>query len=320
MIARCILFAGILVTPFCSPLLTPARAVDSTTAPTDYASELADKRVLMLGDSITQDGRYASYFEYFLQKYHSDRNFDLVAAGLASETVSGLSEPGHAGGAFPRPDLNERLERALTDVKPRLVIACYGMNDGVYQPFDAKRFDAFKAGIGKLLEATRKHGAKLILVTPSLFENNDGATHYEEVLRRYSHWEIASTPAGVLKAVDIHTPLAATKAKLTVKEPKFHYTRDGVHPDDFGHYLMAVYLARGLGLKTPDDTAESFTAVRSDPLFKAVAARRSARSEAWRKYIGYKREKNVPPHTGDIAAAEKQAFESQAKIDALRRR
>ena len=46
-----------------------------------------------------------------------------------------LSEPGHAGGAFPRPELYERLERVLERAKPDLIVACYGMNDGIYHPF-----------------------------------------------------------------------------------------------------------------------------------------------------------------------------------------
>ena len=35
---------------------------------------------------------------------------------------------------IPRPDLHERLERVLTQTKPDLVFARYGMNDGIYLP------------------------------------------------------------------------------------------------------------------------------------------------------------------------------------------
>ena len=67
-------------------------------------------------------------------------------SGLPSETVSGLSEPGHAGGAFPRPDLHERLERVLEQTRPDLIVACYGMNDGIYHPFTEARFEKYQAG------------------------------------------------------------------------------------------------------------------------------------------------------------------------------
>ena len=92
----------------------------------------AGKRVMVLGDSITQAGHYVSYVEYLLQKHDPKLDIDIISVGLSSETTSGLSEAGHAGGKFPRPCVHERLDRALAAVKPAVVVACYGMNDGIY--------------------------------------------------------------------------------------------------------------------------------------------------------------------------------------------
>src|SRR6185369_8687498 len=96
---------------------------------------VAGKRVVVLGDSITQSGGYVTFLTYYLEKLHPQKNFDILGLGLASETLSGLSEDGHAGGKFPRPCLFERLGRLLDKAKPEVVFACYGMNDGIYQPF-----------------------------------------------------------------------------------------------------------------------------------------------------------------------------------------
>src|SRR5258708_23755619 len=86
------------------------------------------KRVLFLGDSITYGGHYVCDVEaYFVTRY-PERKIEFINEGLPSETVSGLSEPGHAGGQFPRPDLHERLARVLAGTKADLVFACYGMN------------------------------------------------------------------------------------------------------------------------------------------------------------------------------------------------
>lgn len=98
------------------------------------------KRILFLGNSITYNGKYISFIDAYLSLKYPQRNFEIINLGLPSETVSGLSEPNHASGQFPRPVLQERLERALANIKPDLVFACYGMNDGIYLPFDNDRF------------------------------------------------------------------------------------------------------------------------------------------------------------------------------------
>ena len=99
----------------------------------------AEPRVLFLGDSITYDGRWTTLVESALRATPAFESAEIVNMGLPSETVSGLSEEGHAGGKFPRPDLHERLGRVLEGYKPTLVIACYGMNDGIYLPPDPAR-------------------------------------------------------------------------------------------------------------------------------------------------------------------------------------
>ena len=88
-------------------LADPIKAQDRATLPESV------HRVLFLGDSITYGGQYVSFVEaYFVTRY-PERQIEFINAGLPSETVSGLSEEGHADGKFPRPDLRERLARVL---------------------------------------------------------------------------------------------------------------------------------------------------------------------------------------------------------------
>src|SRR6476646_10487936 len=88
----------------------------------------AAKRVVFLGDSITYSGEYVEFIEAYFTTHFPQRQIEFLNLGLPSETVSGLSEDGHAGGSFPRPDLHERLARVLEKTRPDTVIACYGMN------------------------------------------------------------------------------------------------------------------------------------------------------------------------------------------------
>ncbi|MDX1565569.1 MAG: hypothetical protein R3236_09200, partial [Phycisphaeraceae bacterium] len=89
------------------------------------------ERVLILGDSITHGGTYVTMFEAYLYRNHPDLKVDVLGVGLSSETASGLSEKTHP---FPRPDVHTRLDSALAKTKPNVVVACYGMNDGIYHP------------------------------------------------------------------------------------------------------------------------------------------------------------------------------------------
>lgn len=116
------------------------------------------KRVVMLGDSITYAGDYVSFIEAYFVTRHPGRSIEFINVGLPSETVSGLSEPGHAKDAFLRPGLHERLERVLERTKPDLVLACYGMNDGIYLPFSEERFARFREGMLELRKQVARHG------------------------------------------------------------------------------------------------------------------------------------------------------------------
>ena len=107
-------------------------------------------RVVFLGDSITFNGHWVSYLTCWMESAGTKAR--VINMALPSETVSGLSENGHAGGKFPRPDLHERLDRVLRISRPDVVLACYGMNCGIYQPFDTERFKKFREGSIRLHE------------------------------------------------------------------------------------------------------------------------------------------------------------------------
>jgi lysophospholipase L1-like esterase len=272
---------------------------------------LASGRVLFLGDSITQSGQYVSYAAYFLDKLYPERDFDVLGLGLSSETVSGLSEPGHAGGKFARPVLFERLGRVLERVKPQIVFACYGINDGIYQPLDPVRFQAFKDGITRLIADCQAAGVKqFILITPPIYDATPQAdtANYDAVMAAYAAWEMTQARPGV-HVVDLHT--AMRQARNAQQEP---ISKDHIHPGEAGHLLMARTILAGVGIPTPDVTVEQ---VKADPLFKLVNDKRQARSSQWMKHVGYVREKTVGPEPlGDIEA---RAAQIQQQIDAIRR-
>lgn len=274
------------------------------------AASLAGKRVVFLGDSITQSGEYVAFTTYYLEKLYPKKDFDIIGLGLASETLSGLSEDGHAGGKFPRPCLFERLGRLLDKARPEAVVACYGMNDGIYLPLDKDRFAAFQQGVTKLIEHCKKAGAKQIyLVTPPIydFSPRKGEFNYDAVLTAYAKWETELKVPGVT-VIDLHTAMRKARDARSAS-----FSGDRVHPGDDGHLLMARTFLTALGVKIPDETLAT---IEADPLFKLVERKRAIRSTAWMKHIGYTREKTVKPEP--LGTAETDAVKLQEKIDDLR--
>ena len=273
---------------------------------------LAGKKILFLGDSITQAGEYVTFTSYYLEKLYPTKDFDIYSLGLGSETLSGLSEEGHAGGAFPRPCLFERLGRALEAVKPAVVFACYGMNDGIYQPLEEGRFTAFKSGVSKLIAQCRAAGVgKIYIVTPPIFDatKKPGEFNYDSVLTAYAAWEMTLNEPGV-QVIDLHT--AMRKARDTRTEV---FSKDNVHPGEEGHFLMAKTVLGGLGVTIP---GEPLTTIHDDPIYKQVDLLRKERWTHWMQHIGYTREKKVAPQPLGNAVSEETKL--QLSIDALRRK
>jgi len=305
-------------------LLAASPMANAAEAANGKVDLLAGKRVMVLGDSITQDGSYVSFLEYFLQKAHPAKRFDIVSVGLASETTSGLSEPGHAGGAFPRPCVHERLKRAIATVKPQVVIACYGMNDGIYLPLNEDRMNAFQAGVAKLAADCQAAGGQMILVTPPAFDITQvhgwkADPDYDRTLGKFAEWEVTHPPQGVIAVADLHTAMGAALIERQKTNPNFHFSPDGVHPGPLGHLLMAQAILKGLEIPMPAGTAEELLAAASaDPMFALVCQHRETRSAGWLNYIGYTRDRKVDPGTGNVNAVETNARQIQQKIDALK--
>jgi len=284
----------------------------STLAVAASVDSLANQKIVVLGDSITQGGGYVSFMDYYLQKLRPQARFEIYPLGLSSETVSGLSESGHAGGKFARPALSERLPRVLDKMRPDVVFACYGMNDGIYLPLEDKRFQAFKDGINHLLDSCQKAGVKrVILVTPPIYDatTKPGEFNYDTVLTAYAAWEKTLQRPG-LEVVDLHTAMRTARAKRTEV-----FSKDRVHPGDEGHLMMARTILAGVGLDTPE---EPIAKIKADPLFPQVDLLRRHRATHWMNFTGYSREKVVAPSPlGDAVA---QAAKIQAKIDELRKK
>lgn len=257
-------------------------------------------RVLFLGDSITHAGHYISGIEAVLRHEGVDPDsFELINLGLSSEGVTGLSEPVHP---FPRPNVHERLDRALARVKPDVVFACYGMNDGIYHPFDEERFAAYQKGMDLLIAKVNATGAPLILITPPPFDpeplrsqgkvKGAGADSYSwmeiyenydtEVLAKYSEWVLAQADR-VAGVIDARTPVLDYVAEKRKTDPAFTLSNDGVHLNEEGHHVLAKAVLAALG-SDPEALGRVDAGLRAK-----VHADQVVMHDAWLSHVGHQR-------------------------------
>ena len=265
-------------------------------------SELTDSvhRIVFLGNSITYAGNYITDIEAYFITHYPNKQYEFINVGLPSETVSGLSEPGHADGKFPRPDLHERLDRVLTLTKPDLVFICYGMNDGIYMPLDSSRFQKFKDGLTDVhKKVAQQTGAKIIHLTPPYYDELKGKNKgYEATLDTYTDWVLNQRQKAGWRVIDIHYPAkqfvqAHLKVDSTFGIAAFALAEDGVHPGEAGHWMMAKQVLLYLGEKgvaTAQDVHAALADVpEGEAILKLVAERQSLMKDAWLTAAGHKR-------------------------------
>lgn len=214
-------------------------------------------KVLFIGDSISQDGKYVSFIHTYFKLYHPQAQIDWINIGLSSETLSGLSEPEHP---FPRPCIHNRLQKALERIRPNWVISCYGINDGIYYPLQQNFFEKFQEGYRLLIKQVHNAGAKIIVMTPPPFDKmsfsgplaQEGEVaysymapyeEYDQVMATYGEWMKENLTDEADIVVDLYTSLKQDIETIRQKN-RTYQSGDGIHPNRHGHCIMAQTLLR----------------------------------------------------------------------------
>jgi lysophospholipase L1-like esterase/pimeloyl-ACP methyl ester carboxylesterase len=298
----------------CLLVLTTTAEVARSEVPISFP--LKAKRVLFLGDSITHAGGYIAWIETQCRLQGVSPMPAFYNVGLSSETCSGQSEPAHP---FPRPDVHERLDRALKRIEPDVVVACYGMNDGIYHPFSKKRFEIYQDGVNRLIKKVHATGAKLVLMTPPPFDavplkKRKGALrsagskqfayfgiyeHYDrDVISRFAKW-VMEQKDRVEMVVDLHTPITNHLAEQRKANPQYTLSPDGVHPNPLGHRILGdtVLLSWGMPAVTEPDPK----------LLRLIQQKTAVLHDAYLSDIGHNRpgvKKGLPVKEAEHKAAE----------------
>ena len=212
------------------------------------------RKIVVLGDSITQNGRFVQLLQIHCSCRYPSRKIEVF-------------NEGYSGGGAPH-GFN-RMERDVFSHQPDAVIIAFGINDvGISLYDDSKPTDEvlarraeniarYREYMGKIRDALTSRGILPIFLTPCAFDeysrlithrpqriscNDVGVAHIVEAIHDVS--------LGRFPIIDVYTPTT----KLYRSHPELHLTSDRVHPSPACHALMADTLVKAL---FPHDSATS---------------------------------------------------------------
>jgi hypothetical protein len=226
----------------------------------------------------------------------------------------------------------------LERTKPDRIVACYGMNDGIYYPFSPARFEKYRDGMRRLRERAAAVGAQVLHVTPPVFdpvpirsrtlpaglaEYRQPYEGYDEVLERYSEWLLDQRKVG-WAVVDVHGPMKRYLAEARRRDPTYRLAPDGIHVNATGHWIIAREILCHWGVKDRQFAAaiNGEQVLADDPhglsILKLVQQKQRLLKDAWLTSTGHCRpgmKRGLP-----LEEVQRRAQGLDAEIDALLRR
>lgn len=248
-----------LATALLAALLSPA--ADPPKNPFVFAD---GDRVVFLGGTLIEREQKYGYWELALTLLNKDKNVTFRNLGWSGDTVWCESR-----GSFDGPKKGfERTVELVKELKPTVIVLCYGH----VESFDGKDgVPKFKEGLEKLIDAVSVTKARVVLMTPTPFENVKpiiAAKEKNENLKLY-----VETMKGV-----------AEKRKLEVvdqyglgKQLSEIGTENGMHLHELGYWRTAFPMHQTVS----EDLWRSH-AVSDDPLLKAIVAKNELFFHRWR--------------------------------------
>ncbi|MGB8170923.1 MAG: SGNH/GDSL hydrolase family protein [Chthoniobacteraceae bacterium] len=219
----------------------------------------AGDTVCFVGDSITHGGTYHSIITLYYATRFPDRKIAAWNCGIGGDRASGITS-----------DERYRLNVDILGHKPTVATIMLGMNDightDYYAPGKdapdvekkrARSLEVYDEAMQKLVGSLQKSGARLILITPSPYDETTKlptarpevaagangalgkcAEHVQAWAKQYG--------AGI---VNFHEVMDAIDAREQAKDPAFTIVGpDRVHPGAVGHFVMAYTFLKAQGV------------------------------------------------------------------------
>lgn len=218
-------------------LLLVALLMTASFAPADEFFFKDGDRVVMIGDSITEQHLYSNYVEMWTVTRFPAWNITFRNVGIGGDRSTGG---------------NNRFKRDVLIHKPTAMTVDFGMNDGGYRPFDEPGFKVYMGGLQGMAEQAKIAGIRAAWVTPQPLDTAEqgqtALTGYNLTLERYSAGvkTIAERNGGLF--IDQFHPYLSVLDKARAAGSKYDRITggDAVHPGGPGQTLMAAAILKGM--------------------------------------------------------------------------
>ena len=228
------LYTGLLVCalPFASAqTATPSAA-------SDFAIHDGD-RVVIYGDSITDQRLYSTFMEEYLLTRFPTWKVQWTQSGVGGDKVSGGAEG----------PIDLRIQRDLLPYQPSVATIMLGMNDGYYRPPNPavqKTYeDGYRSMVNTILQGAP--GVRLTLIGPSPYDDVTQPTkHYNDVMQQYSEFDRSEADRTHQGFVDFNAPVVDVlqKVETAQRDLASRLIPDRVHPGEGVHWVMAAAILK----------------------------------------------------------------------------
>lgn len=202
-------------------------------------------RVAITGDSITEQKRYSKFMETYLLASVPELDLKVIQLGWSGERAPGFQR---------------RVANDLLFWKPDVVTTCYGMNDGRYRKYEDAIGETYSEATQSIVSALKVAGADAIIGSPGPVDSHSYDTWRTGAPAPAAVYnENLATLAGIAKRIarahgvvfaDVNTVMTEAMHKAKKEHGvEYHVAgRDGVHPSDNGHLVMAYTFLKAMGL------------------------------------------------------------------------
>jgi len=201
----------------------------------DFFFKDGDK-VVMIGDSITEQYLYSSYVEAWTLTRFPAWNITFFNTG-----IGGDRSPGGNG----------RFKNHVIPLAPTALTVDFGMNDGGYGGFNENGYKTYMTGLQGMADQAKAANIRVAWCTPSPVEKAEegpALQGYNQTLEKFSAGvkQIAADNGNALFIDQFH-PFVALLDKARAVNPKNRIGGgDAVHPGPPGQTIMACAILQGM--------------------------------------------------------------------------